>query len=193
MNRSAATRIVSRTTGNVRKHNIGSSETNRRRWPRLKPAAVPFLKSVSFSQGSEVSVVDISCGGVLLETEVRLRPQMKIILKIVTTDGTVSIEGQILRCSITSLTGIPKYRAAIAFIQPFHLLNSLSAESREAQEPIHDLPTESAAQRANNTECGRLDLPTEPDDRAADDQSAVLTVVAHDGISLQDMFKMNDW
>lgn len=167
-------------------------ESNRRKWPRLKPEAVPFLKSVSFSQGSDARVVNISCGGILLETEVRLRPQMKLILKLVTTEGVVKMEGHILRSSISSLTGIPRYRSAISFDHPFQMLDYLSMESAESEEATQVLPSEPTAPAVVDTGSDQPLMQFDPSG-ALNDDSAILTVVAQDGISLQEMFKLNDW
>jgi hypothetical protein len=162
-------------------------DEERRRWPRLKPSAIPFLKGVSLSQGSEVQAIDISRGGMLLETEVRLRPQMKIHLKLVTSEGVIKIEGCVLRSSITSLTGTPKYQSAIAFEHPFHMLDDLSEESAAA---LPESQPEPGNKQPENTQPS-----FEPIVGAFDESSSILTFVAPDipGTSLLDRFKMNDW
>lgn len=172
-----------------KRERIDHSESNRRQHPRLKPCSVPFLKSVAFNQGCEAQVVDISRGGILLETENRLRPQMKILLKLVTSDGTIKMEGHILRSSISSLNGVPTYRSAIAFDHPFSMLDDLSAElevqtkesSKESDEPpdIDLFDCQSPFEFILGSP-----LPEEP---------AILTVIAQDGMSVQDMLELNDW
>ena len=165
------------------------SEANRRQYLRLKPAAVPFLKSVAFNQGFEAQVVNISRGGILLETDVRLRPQMKIFLKLVTTEGVIKMEGQIIRSSISSLNGVPRYQSAIAFEHPFHMLDDLSAELEEQnQESLPELTTPSVIDAAADPLPTEL-IPGSPLDR----NSVVLTVIAQEGMSAQDMFDLNDW
>ena len=67
--------------------------SDRRRSPRLKPADLPFLKSVEFSKGSKIEIINISRGGLLLETVSRLGPDLKIHVKIVTTEGIFEVEG----------------------------------------------------------------------------------------------------
>jgi hypothetical protein len=167
------------------------SDSNRRKWPRLKPEAIPFLKSINFSQGSEVRVIDISRGGVLLETEVRLRPQMKLLLKLITTEGIVKMEGHVLRSSITSLTGVPKYRSAISFEHPFHMLDDLSAA---LEEQARDIPSEAAAPAMPDTSGDQPLMDPDSGCRSLNgEESAILTVIAQDGVSLQEMFKLNDW
>jgi hypothetical protein len=166
------------------------SDEEQRRWPRLKPSSVPFLKSVTFNQGSEVQVIDISRGGILLETDVRLRPQMKIHLKMVTSDGLIKLEGSVLRSSITSLQGTPRYQSAIAFEHPFHMLDDLAGEpeaaspetSQETGQPPVIQPK--GDQPLANPVFGKYD-----------EDSAVLTFVVPDmsGESLLEIFKLNDW
>lgn len=165
-------------------------EPEQRRWPRLKPSAVPFLKSVSFSQGSEVQVIDISRGGILLESEVRLRPQMKIHLKMQTTDGLIKLEGSVLRSSISSLQGTPRYRSAIAFEHPFHMLDDLSEEPAEAVEEIAAEPAP-AAHAALESETA---LAAAPMIGQFDEDSASMTIAMDfPGSALIEMFKRNDW
>ena len=173
----------------LKRHKKDFSDANRRQYPRLKPSAVPFLKSVAFNQGCEAQVVNISRGGVLLETEVRLRPQMKIFLKLVTSDGVVKMEGHILRSSISSLNGVPRYQSAIAFEHPFHMLDDLSAELEEQKQ---ESPTESTTRSAIDAANDQPITEFTPGG-SLDGDSAVLTVIAHEGMSLQDMFELNDW
>jgi hypothetical protein len=156
-------------------------EEEQRRWPRLKPSSVRFLKSVTFNQGSEVHVINISRGGMLLETEVRLRPQMKITLKLVTSDGLIKLPGVVLRSSIVSLEGGPRFQTAISFENPFHMLDDLSAE-----------PELSAGHSPENDQAPALQTGTE---QPASDDDAILTFVAPDmpGASLLELFKTNDW
>ncbi len=120
----------------VSKKKNKTPDAERRRWPRIKASSVPFLKRVILGQGTDVQAINISRGGMLLETEVRLRPQMKISLKMVTSDGIIKMEGSVVRSSITSLTGTPKYQSAIEFDHPFHMLDDLSAEAVTAASEI---------------------------------------------------------
>jgi hypothetical protein len=179
-------KMMDKTTDFKKKKKTPDEE--RRRWPRLKPSAIPFLKGVALSQGSEAQAIDISRGGMLLETEVRLRPQMKIHLKLVTSEGVIKIEGCVLRSSITSLTGTPKYQSAIAFEHPFHMLDDLSEESAAA------LPVETRPEPGNNPQ-ENTQPSFEPIVGAFDESSSILTFVAPDisSASLLDRFKMNDW
>jgi hypothetical protein len=167
------------------------SGANRRRWPRLNPSALPSLKSVAFNQGSEVQVIDISRGGMLLETEVRLRPQMRILLKVATSEGVFKIGGHVVRSSITSLQGAPRYQSAIAFENPFHQLAD-NALADQMQEPPREPPVESAAPATHDKTSGQKLSQTTPN---IDNGAAILTVVACDerSVSLLERFRQNDW
>jgi hypothetical protein len=165
------------------------SDANRRQYPRLKPSAVPFLKSIAFNQGFEAQVVNISRGGILLETEEPLRPQMKILLKLVTSDGVIKMEGHVLRSSISSLNGVPRYQSAVSFEHPFHMLDDLSAELEEQKQESQSGSTAPSAIDTANDQPSMEIIPGSTLDR----DSAVLTVIAQDGMSMQDMFELNDW
>ena len=167
-------------------------DEDQRRWPRLKPSSVPFLKSVTFNQGNEVQVIDISRGGMLLETDVRMRPQMKIHLKLVTSDGLIKLEGTVLRSSITSLKGVPRYQSAIAFEHPFNMLDDLAAEPEAA---FPDVPREPNQPPAFTLEGNQPMSGPAAVVGNYDENSAVLTFVAPDmpGTALLELFKLNDW
>jgi hypothetical protein len=173
--------------GNYRKDNKKLS-TKKRRWTRLKISSVPFLKKVAFSQGTEVRAIDISRGGILLETEVRLCPQMKVQLKLVTSEGVIMIGGCVVRSSISSLTGVPKYQAAIAFENPFHLLGDLPDCSRAAADP-ESQPGASDPQQ-DNAQSSFLPIPGK-----FDESLSILTFIEQDipGEGLLDRFGINEW
>jgi hypothetical protein len=162
-------------------------DSERRRWPRLKPSSVPFLKSVTLSQGAEVHALDISRGGMLIETEVGLRPGMKIFLRVVTSDAVVKLEGSVVRSSISSLTGIPKYQSAVAFEHPFHMLDDMSEEP-------------AALPPASSPETGMLPLQNEhssfpPLWGKFDEGSSVMTIVTPETSlsDFQEKLTTNDW
>ncbi len=113
------------------------SGSDRRRWPRRNLSDIPSLKSVILNQSTGIHVIDISRGGILLETEMQLRPQMKILLKIVTSKDVIKIPGCVLRSSIASLTGKLRYQSAIAFEQPLDILDDLKDKpSNELQDAV---------------------------------------------------------
>ena len=98
-----------------------------RQWSRLSPENTPALKGIALTQGNTARVVDISRGGALIETDVRLCPQTKISFKVLMEQGDVRITGSVLRSSIKSLKGTPIYESAIVFEHPLTVLDELQA------------------------------------------------------------------
>jgi hypothetical protein len=172
----------------ARKKKVRIPDSERRRWPRLKPSSLPLLQKVALSQGTEVQAIDISRGGMLLETELRLRPLMKIHLKLVTSKGTIRVEGVVLRSMISSLSGGPKYRSAIAFEKPLNMLDELSDESAEAA--LSEFQPEPDSQQQEDSQ-----VAPQPIIGAFDENTSILTFVEADmpGTNLLDRFGMNDW
>ncbi|MBN2321533.1 MAG: hypothetical protein JXR49_20820 [Acidobacteria bacterium] len=165
--------------------------SDRRRSPRLKPADLPFLKRVEFSKGSKIEIINISRGGLLLETVSRLGPDLKIAVKIVTTEGIFEVEGVTLRSSIFSLKGIPKYRTAIVFKEPFELMDDTEDTSIDE---IQENASEVAIPGISETSDSQKSQPELPGNEK-EKPPAVLTVVASDenGICLNETFTLNDW
>jgi len=166
------------------------SGSNRRRWARHPLSDVPFLRSVTNNQGLEVKVIDISAGGMLLETEQRLRPQMKIMLKLVTSEGLFGISGSVLRSSISSLKGIIRYQSAIAFDHPLQMLDHLKDEPVEV--------SQSAAKSEVPATFPGSNLQPMPQTAVGSQQSenpAILTVTTNDvpGRPLHKVYRLNNW
>jgi hypothetical protein len=98
----------------------------KRQHARLTPENTPALKGIALSQGSTARVVDISRGGALIETDVRLCPQTKIGFKVRLEQGDIRVMGSVLRSSIKSLQG-PIYQSAIVFEKPLTVLDDLTS------------------------------------------------------------------
>lgn len=66
--------------------------------------------------GREVLIVNVSSGGVLVETPHRLLPGSQIELHLRTADRRVSVRGRVLRCAVARLRADDLwYRGAIGF------------------------------------------------------------------------------
>ena len=96
----------------------------KRQYTRLNPENTPALKGITLSQGTKARVIDISRGGALIETDVRLCPQTKISFKVLMAQGDFRIAGSVLKSSIKSLQG-PIYQSAIVFENPLTILDEL--------------------------------------------------------------------
>ena len=164
---------------------------DRRRWPRLKPADLPFIKKVEFSKGSKIEIINISRGGLLLETESRLGPDLKIQAKIVTTEGIFEVEGTTLRSSVFSLKGAPRYRTAVVFKEPFELMDDAIDMSGDA---VQEKTADAASSGISETNGDRQPARDNHDNEKVKNP-AVLTVIASDdkGVCLNETFTLNDW
>ena len=100
----------------------------RRQWVRLNPDNTPALKGITLTQGTKARIVDISRGGALIETDVRLCPQTKIGFKVLLEHGDFRVTGSVLRSSIKSLQGKPIYQSAIVFENPLTILDGLEPD-----------------------------------------------------------------
>jgi len=109
-----------------------------RQHTRLSPENTPELKGIALTQGNTARVVDISRGGALIETDVRLCPQTKISFKVLMEQGDIRITGSVLRSSIKSLKGTPIYESAIVFEHPLTLLDELQAGKAAVEASMSD-------------------------------------------------------
>jgi CheY-like chemotaxis protein len=77
---------------------------------------VPWLWSVKLPGGSQVSVVDISTTGVLLETASRMTDGSTVDLQLVGQDTNVTVPARMIRVQVADVNGLGvKYRVAAAF------------------------------------------------------------------------------
>jgi hypothetical protein len=165
------------------------SGSNRRRWARLPPSDIPTLRSVTLNQGSEVKVIDISAGGMLLESEQRLRPQMKILLKLVTSEGVFRVSGSVLRSSISSLKGVLRFQSAIAFEHPLQMLDP------PKDEPMEESDSSAKAEVPATFQESMLPMLQTDEGSELSDSPTILTISASDmpGMPLHKVYRLNNW
>ena len=94
------------------------SVSNRRTHERLKATELQWLKGARVKYGAEVRVLDISVGGMLLETERQLAPDANVVLELTGPDSPILIPSRVLRCRAASLGEVLKYQGACAFKRP---------------------------------------------------------------------------
>ena len=93
-------------------------ESNRRIHTRFKANDVEWLRGASVKYGAAVRVIDISAGGLLLETTEALKPNASVVLELRGPDSPLVIPSKVLRCRVASLGDIVRYEAACAFKRP---------------------------------------------------------------------------
>ena len=94
---------------------------DRREHRRFSGHELPGLRSARIRFGPLVSVVDVSAGGALVETEARLRPESEAVLELLGNLGRTVVPFRVGRWQVTALNGPLRYRGACAFTQPLDL------------------------------------------------------------------------
>jgi hypothetical protein len=83
---------------------------------RRVPSREEALSRIRLRTGGEMSVVDVSNAGMLVEGQVRLLPGTHVDAHVVTPDGRVLVRSRVVRCWIAALNaGAVWYRGALAF------------------------------------------------------------------------------
>lgn len=95
-----------------------------RRRARRRPASdVPWLWTVKLPWGAPVSLVDISSGGVLLETTSRLTDGSTIDLQLLGQDTNVCVPARMIRSQVAAVDSLGvRYRVAATFGRDLDLL-----------------------------------------------------------------------
>ncbi len=92
---------------------------DRRRAARRTPGATEALSRVRVRAGRELSVLNASAGGVLVEGEARLLPGTHLEVHVVTASGRTLVRSRVTRAYIAELwSDRVVYRAALAFERP---------------------------------------------------------------------------
>jgi hypothetical protein len=124
-----------------------------RKASRRIPLREEALSRIRLRTGREMSVVDVSNTGVLVEGEVRLLPGTHVDVHVVTREGRVLVRSRVVRCWIAALdAGCVSYRGALAFDRhvdttaPGYAIPQATDASADAEGP--DYPS-----------VGRLELP----------------------------------
>jgi hypothetical protein len=92
------------------------ADAERRRSGRRIPAADEPLSRVRLRAGRELTVVDVSNGGVLVEGQARLLPGTHADVHIVTKDGRTLVRSRVVRAWVCDVQAdMVRYRGALAF------------------------------------------------------------------------------
>jgi hypothetical protein len=94
---------------------------NRRLHERLKGGDLHWLRGARLKYGADLRVLDISAGGMLLETDTVLAPDSNVVVELTATESPILIPSKVLRCRAASLGEILKYRGAFAFKRPISI------------------------------------------------------------------------
>jgi PilZ domain len=88
----------------------------RRRAPRRRGVSEHGIESARVRRGVYVAIVDVSAGGVLVETPHRLLPGMPLEIHLERNKRISTVRGRVLRCAVVRLSAsLVCYRGAIGF------------------------------------------------------------------------------
>jgi hypothetical protein len=124
-----------------------SSASDRRQHRRFAASELPGLRSARIKSGPHVAVVDVSAGGVLLESDARLQPDSEAILELVGRAGQTVVPFRVVRCHVAGLNGAPRYLGACAFKEPLDLDELAWADARGGKVPTLTLVPSRVAAR----------------------------------------------
>jgi len=160
--------------------------TEKRFSARMPPSTIPKLKSVRLVAGPEVTLINISRGGALIETEAHLVPSSSVAIRLVAADAVFLLHGRVLRSHASSFQGSALlYRSAIAFDEE---LTFLAEDQNQPQ--VNAAPEEASHQAC----AGEAVAPEMPSKIA--DEPAVITIdipVPPWGPDLRQIFGLNNW
>ena len=89
---------------------------DRRRAARLRPSGNEPIARLRLRAGREVSLVDVSSCGALVEGEARLLPGTHVDVHVTTTQGRVLVRSRIVRAYIAEISRERvTYRSALSF------------------------------------------------------------------------------
>jgi hypothetical protein len=132
-------------------------DRERRSSPRRRTVAEHGIEAARVRPGREASVLNVSAGGMAIETLHRLLPGTTIELQLWLADRRTSIRGHVLRSTVASLRHGPVlYRGALAFDRPLALFPHNSPQSTVCSQQSTVCSQQSTVYSQQSTDHGRL-------------------------------------
>jgi hypothetical protein len=162
-----------------------------RQWTRFDISDVPAIKGIRSKTGSAINVANISRGGALLRTRKRLARATRVQLNLAIEEGVIQLTGLVLRSSIYSPKGMPRFQAAVAFDRPLEILGSQPKPMPDTlQAPVPKFPPFDMFCSDN---CESLCSPILNGDSSAIADFFAAGVCDVQDAALHEMFRLNDW
>ena len=109
---------------------------DRRASTRKRSSELPWLGPVDLQPGHNVSLVNVSNGGALVEAGSRLAPGTSVLLQFIGQQGQ-RVRGQVMRCAVFTLSdGTVKYRGAVKFSEPLSAFFERAAQDTRQLDPV---------------------------------------------------------
>jgi hypothetical protein len=102
------------------------ADSNRRAHHRLRRSDLEWLQTTRIKYGPDVRLVDVSPGGMAIETEQALNAPVTMVFELAGRDGGVLVPARVLRSEKVSVDGRTRYRSACAFKHPQDLARFLA-------------------------------------------------------------------
>jgi hypothetical protein len=113
--------------------------TDRRRVKRIVPESTQALSRVRLRAGRELTVINVSPAGALVEGSARLLPGTNVDVHVTAAQGRVLVRARVLRCAVWTVTAdILQYRGALAFSAPIELPSIELASSGGLAKAVRD-------------------------------------------------------
>ena len=91
-------------------------DAERRRWPRQVYAGGRLPPRTRLRPGDLVTLVDVSCGGALVESSLRLCWGTRCDVEWPAVDGVISVAARVMRCFVARVEpSAVRYRTALRF------------------------------------------------------------------------------
>jgi hypothetical protein len=109
-----------------------TESANRRTHLRLNADDVLWLQGVRIKYGADVRVVDISAGGILVETASEIRAETTVVFEVTAAEATQLVPARVVRSSRVDYDGLERYQTACAFKRPL-LIPGVTGEANEGR------------------------------------------------------------
>ena len=126
----------------------GYEDSERRGHMRLGVDDIRWLRSARLKYGPDVRVLDISAGGILIETDSQLRPDANIVIELSGSTSSILVPSKVLRCRVASFADVMRYRGACSFKRPLEIPELLKQAMSTGTAPM---PPAAAPKRGAST------------------------------------------
>ena len=83
---------------------------NRRVHKRLRASDLHWLRGARIKYGADIRVLDMSAGGMMVETSSELAPDANVVVELLGPESPILVPSRVLRCRAASLGEILKYQ-----------------------------------------------------------------------------------
>jgi uncharacterized protein DUF6982 len=134
------------------------ADNERRIHTRHVAGELPWLDTIRLKYGPALSLLDLSSGGVQIELEAfRLRPGSTVVVEIVGHASQFTVPSRVLRCQVTGIAPLIRYRSALEFKRVLDLPDVYDVSSIDSTNDHDANPLHAHARLA--VALGRLDSP----------------------------------